>query len=294
MKKPAYTPYDGSHRLFQIGLSLLDTDRWIEPDDKLSEQLSEKRRLVEHHFDQVFRMEMGSEAAQRESLDLLIDHLRQFHPTTHRFDGSTVEMAGHKVDLEDREVPALLKAASLVQDDLLILSRKEGGWHLTAASLSFPSSWSLGEKIGKPLGDIHGPVPGFARSTRNAQLIGRIFDNLQVAAPVKRMNWSINPTDELFLPEPKSGHPGQSFKPEDSFIRVERQTLRKLAETGAILFTIRIYIDPIAEVMTSPGAGVFAGSFADQIEGLGSAQVAYKGLSGKQAALADYIRTFAR
>mgnify|MGYP000846223527 CR=1 FL=1 len=44
----------------------------------------------------------------------------------------------------------------------------EGGWRLAAGSLCFPSSWSLVEKFGKPLQDIHAPVPGFGPGTRSA------------------------------------------------------------------------------------------------------------------------------
>jgi hypothetical protein len=37
------------------------------------------------------------------------------------------------------------------------------------------------------------------------------------------------------------------------WLRVERQTLRKLKRTGAILFTIRIYIDPLKEIVKFEG-----------------------------------------
>ena len=64
----------------------------------------------------------------------------------------------------------------------MLMRRGEDGWRLAAASLCFPSSWSLEEKFGRPLQDIHTPVPGFGRGTRTADIIHRIFDNLAVAA----------------------------------------------------------------------------------------------------------------
>ena len=39
-----------------------------------------------------------------------------------------------------------------------------------------------------------------------------------------------------------------------AFIRVERQTLRKLPVTGDILFTIRIHLDPMAALREPSGA----------------------------------------
>ena len=41
------------------------------------------------------------------------------------------------------------------------MRRGEDGWRLAAGSLCFPSSWSLDEKFGRPLQEIHAPVPGF-------------------------------------------------------------------------------------------------------------------------------------
>ena len=35
----------------------------------------------------------------------------------------------------------------------------------------------------------------------------------------------------------------------DLFLRVERQTIRKLPETGAVLFTIRICVDPLPPIL---------------------------------------------
>ena len=35
----------------------------------------------------------------------------------------------------------------------------------------------------------------------------------------------------------------------DLFLRVERQTIRKLPDTGAVLFTIRICVDPLPPIL---------------------------------------------
>jgi hypothetical protein len=39
----------------------------------------------------------------------------------------------------------------------------------------------------------------------------------------------------------------------NTFFRTERQTLRRLPRTGAIVFTIRTYLDPIVELAKEPG-----------------------------------------
>ncbi|MGY5808424.1 heme-dependent oxidative N-demethylase family protein [Rhizobium sp. LEGMi198b] len=290
-----YTPYDGSAKPFTIGLMPLDPARWIEPDADLGRYLDEKQRLLYDRRNDVFVSEAGSEHAQRECLDLLTTYLCEQHPAIYRRDGDTISAAGHSIDLADPSLPPLLKAGSLVADDLVIMRRKENGWHLVAGHVAFPSSWSLQEKFGRPMQAIHGDVPGFGEGTRNAVLITRIFDNLQVAQPVERMNWSVSTTKELSLRTSKHSRPPAATPPtlETRFARVERQTLRKLPVSGDILFTIRVYVDPIAAIANHPKASELALSFAAQLDALDEQQTAYKGLTHQKSELARQLRALA-
>ncbi|MFT4002003.1 MAG: DUF3445 domain-containing protein [Rhizobium sp.] len=295
MSRPTYTPFDGSAKPFTIGLAPLDPARWIEPDADLARYLDEKERLRRDHPDEIFVAQEDTQAAQREVLDLLSTYLVEHHDKTFQRSGDMLFAAGRPVDLADGSVPPLLKAGSLVADDLVIMRRKEDGWHLVAGHVAFPSSWSLQEKFGRPMHAIHADVPGFGEGTRNAALIDRIFDKLQVSQPVERFNWSVNLTDDLFLPASKHRRPQAATSPtlETRFARVERQTLRKLPVSGDILFTIRVYVDPIAVIADHPRASAMAASFAAQLEALDEHQTAYKGLVHQKAELVRQLRILA-
>ena len=164
-----------------------------------------------------------------------------------------------------------------------MLMRKDEtrGWHLAAASLSFPSSWTLLEKFGRSMDDVHAPVPDFGAGTRNAGLITRMFDNLRPDRSVQRMNWSLQPDGNLYHPL-ASHQKGARYTEEDiavqSYVRVERQALRKLPASGDILFTIRIYLDPISALKKHPECRNLAEAFARQLEALNPAQLHYKGI----------------
>ncbi len=300
---PRHAPYDGSSKPFTIGLRPLDLAEWIEVDDALPAYLAEKARLFASLPAEVFVEEPQSRAAQREVLDLLVDHLPQHHPDRYRLAAAAMEVAGaERVPLDD-DGPPLALAARLVQEDLVLMRRDASGWRLTAASLSFPSSWTLREKFGRPLGEIHAPVPGFGAGTRTATLIERIFDKLQPAQPVERFNWSLQAGDALY-------HPLSGLEREDraaarparfgsdaalaaAFIRVERQTLRKLALSGDILFTIRIYLDPLSVLARHPERRQLAASFAAQLSAMSAAELDYKGLAADRDRLVGRLRDLA-
>lgn len=288
MTRPAHTPYDGSATPFTIGLKQLDVADWIEVDDDLDRYLEQKERLWRDRRATVFAETEASRAAQAEILAMLAAHLPERFPNVYRPEGGRMHIGSRVVDLADAAVPPLFRAARLVQEDLAIMQRAADGWRLTAGSLSFPSSWRLAEKFDRPMQAIHAEVPDFEPGTRNALLIDRMFDNLRADRPVWRMNWSIYPDADLHHPDAKAerddGFLG-TIMPDDIFIRVERQTLRRLPETGAILFTIRIHVDPLAALAAHENGGRLAACLRQQLEELSRAQLDYKGFQSRRKAL---------
>ena len=287
MQKPRFTPYDGSSEPFAIGLAQIAPERWIETDGNLERYLAEKDRLLGENRDAVFQAVAGSEAAQAEALDTLVAHLLHDHGAVYSKYDNTLAFLDRRVPLDAAE-PPLLIAGSLVADDLVLLENRDGGWRVTAGFVAFPSSWSLKEKAGKTIGEIHGPVPDFEPGSRNDGLITRMFDRIAPGRVVERFNWSIYPEADLDWPPEKGARLARKhFDPSSNFIRVERQTLRKLPETGAMLFTIRIYQDPIAAVTAHPELGR---QLAARLDAMSAAQLAYKGMTEKREKLMTFLR----
>lgn len=145
-----------------------------------------------------------------------------------------------KTELED--------AASHISDDLCILQRENAGWRLKGASLCAPTFWALNDKMGQLLHELHGPVPDGASIV--APRVTRIFDNLQPGKILERFNWTVQLGAERYTPDQTPMKQRAAKTPLESaldvlYLRVERQTIRKLAVSGAIVFTIRICIDPL-------------------------------------------------
>jgi hypothetical protein len=303
--RPTHTPYDGSAKPFTIGLKPLDPATWIEIDGHYEAYLREKDRLIAERPGDVFAARPDTHDAQREVLDLVVDHLVGGQTTV--FPGpSQRDLLGSRLPrfaAQGSDEPPLQIAARFVQEDLVLMRRSGDGWRLAAASLCFPSSWSLAQKFDRPLDAIHAPVPAFGPGTRTASLITRIFDSLKIDQPVERMNWSLQEDAALFHPRSKSERDARTeaagttllgARPvEAAFIRVERQTLRKMPASGDILFTIRVHLDAMSVLERHARRAELASGLADQLAALDPAQLAYKGIAADRDALVARLRALA-
>jgi hypothetical protein len=284
-----HAPYDGSSLPFTVGLKPISEETWLEPDPFLIRYLAEKERLFAEAPDTVWRAEPDTQDAQREVLDLVTGSLGRFHAGSHRLSGGAVELleSGRRVALAGK--PALLSASRLVQEDLILMRPGPDGYRLVAASLCFPSSWSLAEKIGLSMTGIHENVPGF-NGARMGQMVARIFDNMKAGQLLERFNWSVYPDGDLHHPRPKQIRPeiaGSALA--RLFLRVERQTLRRLPESGDILFTIKIHHDPLAALEACEDRAERAAGLQRQLLDLDQDQLAYKGLVSTRDALAEAL-----
>jgi hypothetical protein len=135
------------------------------------------------------------------------------------------------------------------------MERREGAWTLTAASLCAPSFFSAQEAVGKPLAGLHAPVPGFNDTL--LPRVARIFDHLQTDQVLERRNWTVVNDPALFQPDPapyRARLPGQTTDAiaDSLIVRRERQTIRRAPETGAVLFTIRIWRERLDDLLADP------------------------------------------
>lgn len=127
-----------------------------------------------------------------------------------------------------------------VQEDFCLLERGEREWELKAAVLCFPSRWKLAAKIGRPLTQVHGPTPRYPELL--AHRVTTAFDRLDDRTILRR-NWFVHADPALFQPNRPVG--GDRVIPaercgDELWVRSERQTLRRLPDSGWVVFTIRV------------------------------------------------------
>lgn len=239
-----YFPVDKRGSRLSVGLRNLDLANWFEIDDKRVSELAIKEQLRKDS-EVVLAESHGIEPASYELLDAALLNLKTFH--SDRFKVLDEEV----LDLERNELISidhpLLTLSRLLQEDFCIMNRMGDSWVLTSAVLFSPSRWRLLDKVGKNLSGIHEPVPGYEDQIASATQ--KAFDRITIEQPLWRANWTLLDDATLFQPTPARARAIIEDAGSQVFFRVERQTLRKLPESGAVIFTIRTYVDPLSKVL---------------------------------------------
>ncbi|NQY98397.1 MAG: DUF3445 domain-containing protein [Henriciella sp.] len=223
-RRPPYLPFLDGVPSFEPGLNPIPSEHWLTPDTEAEAWLRDKCLIMKMMRANVSGGQLDNEACE-ELLALMVD--------------ATGEVPNQSMP------SALEEAASLVSDDLCILeAERPGDWRLTAGVLCAPTYWTLPERIGLDLGGLHGPVPG--GDPELASRVGRIFTGLKPGVVLERFNWTVQASEKRYTPD-RPGVAGKS--PRDLYFRVERQTLRKLPKSGAVVFSIRICLDPLRPIL---------------------------------------------
>jgi hypothetical protein len=230
-------PTDASAFRWRLGVRPLDLRDWIELGPDADDAIAAKRELNAEHPDTVFAVldDIGPES--EEVAAALLGHLRERWPERYA-----------RADL-DRSLHPLDAAARLVPEDLVLLVERGDRLVFGGGSVCFPNRWDLRSKLGLSMAGVHAPV-----ARLNEQLeapIDGFFERLTPQRSYWRLGWGILDTPDWYTPVDGTGPPRRPDpRPEELFLRVERETLRRMPLTNCVLFTIRTYVTPIPTLAT--------------------------------------------
>jgi hypothetical protein len=268
-----HLPYEaGPHRMV-LGLTAIAEPDWLENDSQTPPQIAERTRLLAERRSEVLADTPGAEAACHELRAMLSTYLATYRTAP------TPDPAEHP----------LAEICGWAAEDFCLIRPGAEGPLLIAAILCFPSRWRLSEKIGRPLMAIHKPVPTYAETI--GRPVDRFMGALKPGRLAVRYNWSVHEDPTLFQP---TGHGRGSFDPsitvanagETLWLRVERQTFRRLPQSGVVVFGIRTHVTPLAEVVAVPSE---AARLAAAVRAVPEELERYKSLMPFRAALLGYL-----
>jgi dimethylamine monooxygenase subunit A len=171
------------------------------------------------------------------------------------------------------------------EPDFLVLKREPGAVRLVAGCVCFPSSWSLDEKIGKPIEAIHEVVPALNASIGTQ--IRTFLERIKPGVSWTRNNWGLSRSAE-WNQHPTRGTPrlDQTVHLDEVFFRVEEQSLVALPKSSGILFGIRLKVIPLKGYEESSEGF----NLAELLESMSEPMAQYKGLSQARGQIARLLR----
>ncbi|WP_239002838.1 heme-dependent oxidative N-demethylase family protein [Rhodovastum atsumiense] len=284
-------PFETGPYRMQMGLQARAPAEMIEIDALYPGQMAERRELLTRRHAEVFAACPGSEAARAEVLERLAGLLPARFPDWFEQSGSVLrnQLTGEAWDLNRLPHDPLEVAGRLVQEDLCVLQPGPEGPVLAAAVLCFPTGWRLADKIGRPLREVHAPVPLYAE--RLGQPVDRLLAQLRSGHLVERLNWSVVDDPALFQPGGKAQENSAPWITAANagaalWLRTERQTLSALPRSGGVLFTIRVRVHPLARICSRPE---IAARLGDAVRALPEEMQHYKKLVPFRDALLGYL-----
>ena len=200
-----------------------------------------------------------------------------------------------------RELAAMLgvegglgEAARRTWEDRCVLTQAtpDEPYRFTGGAVAFPTDWWLAEKIGQPLLKVHEPIDGYAEQLSAA--VDAFMAKLATGEIYGRTNAFILPTDALrYMPADDPTERFAHVTPENAgetlFARCERETLRRLPETGAIVFTIGVYRASLASLSAHA-----VSRLASSIQGFGDNEQSRRNAPLYAGALTGYAAHRAR
>ena len=224
---------------------------WLSVDDAFAAQMALRDALIVEKPEVVLAVLPEGRPAAEELFDMVLARLAVtsgYHlgaRAATRPDGVSVPL--------DRTRP-LATLGRLVQEDLCLLE-KPGDQHvLTGACLCFPASWSLSEKLGRPLTGIHRTVAVYQPDL--ARRVQRMFDAIRPGQPLWRMNALVYVNPDLHQPGVE-GAP-RTDRRNGQYLRAERQSFVRLPLTGAVLFAIHTCVVRLDSLSGAERAGLDA------------------------------------
>lgn len=216
-------------------------DDWLRVDDAFAGQMAERDRLIAQTPARVHALLDAGRPAAVELFDAVIAVLAAT-PGYEIGTRSALRPDGQTVPL-DRDQP-LLTLGRLVQEDLCLMEHDGMEHILTGACLCFPASWTLSQKIGRPMTAIHEPVAPYTDDI--ARRVQRLFDAIRPEQPLWRANALVY--DDPTLHQPRLEHERRPPPLRRDYLRSERQCLIRLPKSRAVVFSIHTYIVRISDL----------------------------------------------
>lgn len=248
--RPFRWPYHQTMSIYK-----LDINHWLDMDKYYCHYIEEKKRIWHKYGRENIDWLPEAYDSCFELMEMVTSHMLERYPLLFtllqdkKLQGRVVrnELTKEILDMSMplKEHPLMYVTKMAKEDFYVVQKNPEDGMHyLVAAAVPFPGGlFGICDKLGKHLDIIHEEVPYYQEKLK--KLMERWFERLDEYSPVERASWYITWDHKLkvnniyqlpkFVPNLESSM--RSTDPKEFNVRVERQTLRRLPKSRAIIFT---------------------------------------------------------
>lgn len=274
-------PFKAGEYKLTMGIRRLQLQDWLLIEPTYKKHIEEKMKIINNKSEKyppdknlrrrtVFFKEEALPAL-KELYQMIVDYMCNKYPMSFlKKDGLlhnhilNTKVPASAADVDD-PYELLESLAETIEEDFIILlkdpkrntEKDSQEYFFKAGIFGFAAGFNPMEKFDKPLSFIHEPIPGYEAKLKMS--MNRFFDRISPGEFVQRGNFSVQLHDKFYVDDSNKGHntPGLEQKaiPIDELdfdkqvhYRSERQTLTKLPQSGAIIFTIRTYLLPMSEL----------------------------------------------
>ena len=280
-----HLPFLSNPDVLHMGLSEGREESWLEI-KPLRNSFSNKIELLKNFSHEILFENNEFQSANMNFFEALKTYLSTYYADEYTFKKESIDIYlgdfSNKINLIKKTDLELMSC--LIPEDILILVPESENYILRSAAVFSPSNWDLKSKINKSLDIIHEPVPGYEKTLSTK--VNSFLNRLPASRIFERFNWSIYPSEKLFF-HPR--YPDLINENNELFLRVERQTFRKLNDSSAIMFTIGVHNYPLMEVLKIKGAPE---SLMSAIKIMPESMEIYKGLDVIENAIKEEIYNY--
>lgn len=267
-------PFKDAEYKLTMGVKRVDPEHWLLIEPGYLKVLDEKKKIVTnthsaYEYDTsektVFQTPQ-SEPAIREFYDIVVKHMCDRYPMYFNIKGDQL----HNL-ITDEYVPArssddipardlMIYLTRVIEEDFIFMMKDpdhqevEDEYYFKGGVFAFAAGFDPVDKFNQPMTSIHKPIPGYEEKLKAS--MNKFFNRLSPGQFITRNNFSLQTHDLYFVMDDNKGyHKTEIIKKKEDELdfetqvhyRSERQVLTRLPKSGAVVFTIRTYLIPLAD-----------------------------------------------
>ncbi|KAH8655380.1 hypothetical protein BX600DRAFT_500584 [Xylariales sp. PMI_506] len=280
-RKEAPRPYRPFKTRTHVAMGIKQCPRndWIQIDSGYLDRLEERVTTMNGNPNDTIGVNEISAPAILELFKLvIIEHIPKRFPTMFRLHRNILTnlVTGKAYDVQkasrDPELALRTLCENVEEDFYFMCPDNNGEWRFQGYIACFPGGFFSPSRVGMSFAEIHAPVPLYKQRIANG--VDKFVRRMKGGDLIQRFNWSLQVDGpdlfrldgNNFYPERGDNLPDQSedVDIDQCWLRCERQSLKCLEESKAIVFCVRSYMTSLRDIVKE-GSGV---ELAEAIESM--------------------------